>query len=269
LNNIVFYLRGVFVNQIIPTIPEVEYRNIENVIKNFDKVSKIPFLEYRNLLHNIQLKNLNHISSNFIVNKPFKCWSDLSVIDQLEDLKDDDVLIPLDDDDWLSPAIKEFNFLPYQLNTWNCVSIGNDSYSEPFLFYHLEHEEEPQLNYSNLMSNCYSIPGWYIKSLIKDNKIYNLKNILQNHTRVRREIHSLSCIFTNLTNLRMGIYVKHLANISSLLEIHKTSDEIYIHNFLQKMNIKYSEVILPEFLEWAKPLYEGLSLLNKKVLNLS
>jgi hypothetical protein len=233
---IVFYIRGLFHVNNLTTHSGVDnkiYYDIFNKIYNYD------ILQYRREVNEIQRINLAQIGCRVIVNahpyapqplaqRPSYVVIPSYVHDQLMSLAADDILIPLDDDDWISPAILDYPFDVDALNIWGAGYVMKKaphyspiSICDPLSVDADLRDPENIKICRSLLSNCYGVPAKFIKSLITNTHIrernYRLKEILQLHSLVRSTIRTHKIISKeNIQPVHLAVYVRHLGNITSL-----------------------------------------------------
>ena len=234
-NNIVFYIRALFHESIMPGNEKNNKPNMIKLVDIFNQFSKISVQEYRTKVHEIQIKNLSKISNRIIYNnaeinlkRKFNYTYSIlqkQTIEKFKQLNDEDFVIPLDDDDWLSPEIANLDFKKNALNCWNCISFSHNQ-KIIGVFEHARNkyipdviETEIQLEDSRgLLSNCQCIPAFLIKHLISINRIDILQPLLQRHTTPRRLIRESPIkeinIKENLIDESLAVYVRHAANVT-------------------------------------------------------
>ena len=285
-NKIVFYVRALFHESIMPANEKLNRPDILKLTEGFRKYSNISAEDYRKELHNIQLKSLYKISDRVIHNKATlptsKTFNTVqeNTINQLKQLNDDDWIIPIDDDDWFSPDIGNLEFKKECLNYWNTIGFTE---SKPInIFEYLKNKELPYNNLTEkekkmsekLLSNCQCIPAYVVKYLIKINATAVLRDLLQWHSRVRGLIReepiSQLNLKENIFDNVMSVYVKHAANITTFMRLCKFGQEqIYTKELYDKVvtpfkNADYDNIRnFPEYLNWTKPLLEEFKKLNQ------
>ena len=171
---IVFYIRALFGDS---PITSCDFVNVFRACQNFDLVSKLPLIEYRKKIHEIQLSCLKNVSPHIIHNiketekhtHTFNCIQP-SALNQLLSLDDDDIVIPLDDDDWVSPEIKDVDFRTSHVTIWNSIEITKNG-----AYYHKKNTELPyrtlqksEREYNSaigLLSNCAAFRVSFLKEL--------------------------------------------------------------------------------------------------------
>jgi hypothetical protein len=285
-NKIVFYVRALFHESIMPGNEITNKPDVLKLTQAFKKYSNISVEDYRKELHNIQLKSLSAISNRIIYNKPTspeqKTFSVLqkNTINQLNELNDDDWIIPIDDDDWFSPDIKNLKFKEGCLNCWNTAQFSHKQ--RITIFEHIKNKELPFSNLTpeevqlsrGLLSNCQCIPAYVIKHLININAINTLQQLLQRHSLIRGLIReeplSQLNIKENLFDNIMSVYVRHAANITlftglcNFNEEQKYTKELYNKTIAPFKLADYDNIKnFPEYLNWTKPLLEDLKKLNQ------
>jgi hypothetical protein len=285
-NKIVFYVRALFHESIMPGNEKLNRPDILKLTETFKKYSNISAEDYRKELHNIQLKSLYKISDRIIYNKAklptSKTFREVqeNTINQLKQLNDDDWIIPIDDDDWFSPDIRNLEFKKECLNYWNTISFTQ---SDPInIFKHHKNKELPYTNLTeedeklskSLLSNCQCIPAYVIKYLIKINATEVFSLLLQRHSFVRglirEEPASQLNLKENIFDNVMSVYVKHAANITTFMRLFKFGQEeaytkeVYDEVVAPFKNADYDNILnLPEYLNWTKPLLQEFKKLNQ------
>jgi len=266
---IVFYIRALFHESIMTKVENID---AAVAVQVFNSLCNITAGEYRKGVHSIQLQNLREISPHIIVNHIDKKVMPFAHIqnktrEELSELDDTDILIPLDDDDWLSPEIKNFNFID-GLSGWNVATLRPDNWAS--LFYLGEHkhflratiatEEDRKIFDKGLLSNSQAFSGRMVKQILNTPDAHAL---LQRHTRCRAV--ALTHGFDEyITNDRLAVYVKHACNITSLAKFAEDKDrlhqEILKHKTMHENNLN----LVGEY-EWATKYMHKLAELNKQL----
>ena len=291
-NKIVFYIRALFHESILPKNENCNRPDMSNMINSFDNFSNISAIDYRKAVHDIQIKNLSKISNRFIVNnaeisnrKYNYTFSILQskTVELLSQLNDDDIVVIMDDDDWLSPEISNLTFEENALTCWNTISLGHSSLGKINIFKHLINQELPnvlitdeQIRLSkNLLSNCQAISAKIIKQLINLNSINELQTLLQRHNLIRGIIRQKPICNWNVKEDLLpdilSIYVRHAVNVTLFERMGGYSVESFTFD-------KYKEVVypykyadyenipnFPDYLNWAYPYLEELRQLNQQL----
>lgn len=276
--NIYFYIRSLYKD----SIGIKENKRNQKSIDFFNTLSPISVQEYRSYIHEIQLKCLKKISNNIIYNTPCSRYEDytcpyhnvqVSAQKQILELNDDDILIPLDDDDWLSPEIGNIQFNKNSLTIWNTVSLTK----EKLFYYKMPHTFQKNEEYTDkkgfIFSNCIAITANIVKELIKQKKdTYNLplQNLLQFHTHTRQAIRDK--VFENNTvnetviEQYYAVYVKHMCNDSRFLVHFKEGSELTIQNYNNLINeakqLIYTNIQLDKSYEWCRDYLNDIQSLN-------
>jgi len=106
----------------------------------FKEIYNLDIQQYRREINEIQQLNLSNIGYPVIVNSnshlPDKAQMPFAyqvipkhTIEQLMALDDETIIIPLDDDDWISPDIVNYPFDSDSLNIWGtCRLLNRDPY---------------------------------------------------------------------------------------------------------------------------------------------
>jgi len=285
-SKIVFYIRAIFRESISPKIENYDARI---VVKNFNKFSNITVEEYREKVHDIQKECLNKISKKIIYNSfdgnTNESWPytydvlQNSTIEKLKNLDDDSILIPLDDDDWLSPKISEIDFCKNGLTIWNTISIPDTNSSD--IFYHIKNiplpkdtkDENDLIKLNSLLSNCVSISGNVIKKMIEMNQIRMLERLLQRHIEPRKVIRENVLFNLNLEEVVLddyfAVYVKHACNISFIKVLGESHADKNTYDTLvcRYKKMDYSKIfssLSPNY-DWCKPYLDSLQHLHSKL----
>lgn len=262
------------------------------LVETFNNFSRITAQEYRKKIHEIQLKCITKISDRIIYNRaqenPNRKWNysfavvQKDTFEKLKTIQDDDLVIPLDDDDWLSPEIKNLKFVENSFNGWNTISFNHKIPGDIKICHHtknvplplvLETEEELKLS-QKWLSNCQCIPGFVIKRLLKENQTDILQNMLQKHHDVRSLIRKEPMRNWNLKEHFfddvLAVYVRHAANITLLdrltpiNEEDKFTKEMYNETVSQYKLANYENIKnLPDNLKWTLPLLQEIKQLNE------
>lgn len=283
---IVFYIRAIFKESISPKIENYDARI---VVKNFNKFSKITVEEYREKIHEIQKSCLNEISKKIIynsfdgnTNSGWPYTYDVlqnSTIEKLKSLDDDSILIPLDDDDWLSPKITEVKFCKNGLTIWNTISIPDTNSSN--IFYHIKNialpkdvrDEKDIIKLNSLLSNCAAISGNVVKKMIDMKQTKMLERLLQRHIEPRKVIREPIFSDLNLGEViledYLAVYVKHACNISfiKILGGDKVNQSTYDKLVEVYKNMDYSKIfstLSPNYV-WCKKYLNSLQELNTRL----
>lgn len=277
---IIFYIRCLFHEDKVKCCAGVDN---EVYFPMFKELYGISIFEYRKRVHDIQLENIKSISPFVIENRyasnessPFGNVQ-THTLQQLCELDDDAIVIPLDDDDWVSPEITEYKFDYDALNIWSTVSL------RPYttLLYHknpvceqipfdidLENTKNKAV-LQQLLSNCYGIPAKYIKQLAQEKNMQMLSKVLQLHNRVRAAVREQPRFLhkENIQDEILSIYVKHLGNITSIMYWQQETKVSLKKNLLNDyknyclFNKRYINEI-PGEIDWIKPYQTELINLN-------
>lgn len=289
-NKIVFYIRALFHQSLMPGNEKSKKPDVPKLVACFNKFSRISAQEYRQRVHAIQLENLRTISDRFIYNeqehnpnRKFNyAYSVLqpNALKLLAALNDDDIVIPFDDDDWLSPDILKQDFQPDAFNYWDTASFT--WHKEKFgVFYNFKTKPLPvvleteadQFESRGLLSNCQSAPGWYIKHLLAHNKIDVLQRLLQRHNQMRgliREKHVDGWeAKENIFDKVLSVYVRHAANVTLFQRFFEFGNEHALDQAAFDKTVepfrqsKHTVDELPVELKWASPYLKKLEELNQ------
>lgn len=292
MSNIVFYVRALFHESIMPGGEISNKPDVKKLIDIFKSFSKISAEDYRKEIHKIQIKNISNISERIIYNNAEErkdrkynytfCVLQDETVEKLKQLNDDDWVIPIDDDDWFSPEIKNLPFEIGSLNCWNTISFCHKKLDQIRVFNHIKNKEIPyrllqteeELKTSRgLLSNCQCLPAYIIKELIKLNRHDILQPLLQRHSTVRKLIREDPLDKLNIKEKLfddvLSIYVRHAANITLFEKVSKFGEEDNFKDSYEEI-IKpykfasYDNIInLPENLQWSIPYLNDLKELNQ------
>ena len=224
-NKIVFYIRALFEESKMPKAL-TRGKNFIKATNKFTELSNISLEDYRIKLRLLQKKILENISARIIINK--KTTNTFSYMicqpetyEQFLCLNDDDIIIPLDDDDWILPDITKINFEKNGLTCWNSFILtwsGIKFMEKNQPLPHILNEQ--QLAQSKLLTaSGYAISANTVKQIIKQQTNIELLNtLLQRHSRARECIRLLNFNETFVDNY-LSVYVKHAANMTLIQEL--------------------------------------------------
>lgn len=275
-NKIVFYIRALFKDSI-----PYEFKHASKMAKYveyFNKHSKISMQDYRQSVHEIQKECLSKISNRFIYNLTQRGYPYNTIQpntqNEISQLSDDDIVIPLDDDDWLSPEIKNLNFSRQGLTIWNSLIIDVHLERPHLCKKNIElpdilSEEDVKLA-NGLLSNCAAIPASLLKRMFQI-KYTDGNSFLQRHILPRiiirqsdyKDFNIIERIYSNY----FAIYVKHAGNMTML--DRENMSVIDTPEFFEKKikiykNANYHAVnSMSEEYAWCKPYYKKLEQLNE------
>lgn len=287
---IVFFIRALFHESIMPEIGNKGGDAVNGYAcsEYFDKHFKMSIDEYRKKVHEIQLSCITKISDRIIYNSIDKdCKSpwmspyqvvQKSALKELTRLKDTDIIIPLDDDDWLSPEIKFLDFNRDTLTMWNCFSldVGNE-----YLHYHVgNHPLPPELDDRHLLSahallsNCGAICASVIKRMIYYNK-KKVNEILLRHTLprivIREHPYNKWGLQEKIYPDSLAVYVRHAGNItlfSNKLSFDPNNSVFFMENmkkYKDSNQYNFSLNSLPKEMEWSREYFLKLKKLNEQL----
>jgi hypothetical protein len=247
-----------------------------SLVHKFNSLFNITAEEYRKELHEIQLSNLRKVSTHIITNhvdtthKPFS-HIQAKAFEELMAIADDDIIIPMDDDDWISPEVLNFNFID-GLSGWSCGVINTKNFAklslqlENVLFKDPDNLTCSELSAldKGLLSNCQAFSGRMIKRLLPCD---DGRRLLQHHTMCRKiaRAHNFP---EYITNQRLAIYVKHACNITLLDRLNSAADrsdkamEEHIQLY-KKMHTQ--DLQLTEEFSWANEYMLKLAELNNRL----
>lgn len=256
----------------------------------FEKIFGMSIFDYRDKVHQIQLQNLRTISTDIIenfyeenlslkYNSPFS-MTQKSAIEKLAALDDDCIVIPLDDDDWISPEVAHLEFDHDALNIWRTITLSPfhkngyryHDYSEEVFDCDLRNDEILK-NFKRLLSNCAAIPGRFVKQLAKANDIKGLSRLLQLHTQPRIYIRETGIIKKEkIYHQYISVYVKHLANVTRMcgwnsLDANAESIKAELScdsNLIAQFDPSF-ESYLPSDYQWAECYQRQLIELNRSL----
>lgn len=291
-NNIVFYIRALFHESIMPANIKTNKPDIIKLVELFNRYSSITAQEYRKQIHEIQLSCIKNISDKIIYNRAQQntekkynySFSILQrdTLEALKTIKEEDFIIPLDDDDWLSPEIKHLNLMERSFNGWRCSEFMHKWFPKNVRVYNYPAipvlpkilETELEITQSrSWLSNCQCIPGFVIKRLLEEQQIDVLQQILQRHSAVRSIIREKPIVDWNVDehffDESLAVYVRHAANITLFYTLanaeqeHTFTKEIYDKTVAQYKYADYDNIInFSENLKWCVPYLQKLKQLN-------
>lgn len=284
-HKIVFFIRALFKESMMPRVGHGRMAvDANKCAEEFNDLFNISIHDYRKKIHQIQLSCINNISDRIIYNRTDKKVEDVwklpyvhiqdSAKEQLMELRDDDIIIPLDDDDWLSPEISTLDFPKNSLVIWDSVSVGVDSSRTCYCYRHSKLPAKLDMYGDRiargLLSNSYGFRAKIIKEILERNR-EDADMLLLRHTMPRilarkKEYKDLFQEGETIVNKFLSVYVKHAANITLYNTIKyskKTTVEYYSNNFKDyiydfEANI---ENFPPQF-AWSIPYYKKLRKLN-------
>ena len=258
---------------------------ITSRIQLFNEVSRIPYLDFRKTLHDIQLANFEEcgIAQDDIIfnitedvskatdsNCPFVNLQK-SVLDKIMQLDDDCLILPTDDDDWFSPKILHHNFDHECLNMWSVARVFSSKKvnyksvpeAESINFEECKGNLEKTVAISPV-SNGYAIPAAAIKRMITSNDLREAHNSLLKHCTLRFHNKNKMHLRERIEGEVLSFYVTHCANISRLVRFPASKEGIldFFKAFLRK---DYGAVELPVNLLWVKKYLDLLDALHKEV----
>lgn len=276
---IVFYIRALFHESILPI---VDKQKAEDFVEKFNNYFKITAQEYRQEVHKIQLQNIAAISPHIIVNRSkgqINKHADYTYAavqektkEQLLSLSDDDILIPLDDDDWVSPNIVNFPFID-GLSGWHTVTLVPGKWNN--LFHNsfvpiveagqaFTIKEQELFERGGLLSNCQAFSGKMVKKILTS---VDGNALMQRHTRCRQltQIHGFK---EYISRERLSVYVRHACNITFIrkiidvggFETEKGQEEVAKYKYMYKQDLN-----LPVEYSWATGSLAKLAELNKQL----
>jgi hypothetical protein len=286
--NIVFYIRGLFHENTLKS-----HSDIDNALyfSLFKKIYNLDIQQYRREVNEIQQLNLNRIGCRVIVNSnlhitdkeklPFPYQMiPKHTIEQLMGLDDDTIVIPLDDDDWISPDIINYPFDTDALNIWG---TGRTVNREPYftrvpICKPLSFDTDWQLPVNHqacrdLLSNCYGIPAKFIKVVINNTDVSDLnlrlKYILHRHSRVRATIREHKIINKeNIQDTYLSVYVRHFGNMTELKQWSTLDEDIdKIKSFVSNKIIATNRSDMDNCNLWFADYQKQLIDLNNRVLS--
>lgn len=287
---IVFFIRALFFESIMPEIGGKGDQAVDGYpcSEYFNKHFKITIEEYREKIHQIQLSCISKISNRIIYNRLDKdCtnpWHSpyqtiqKSALKELQQLRDDDIIIPLDDDDWLSPEIKFLNFDRDTLTMWNCFSMD---VSNERLHYHVgnnplppELDDRHLSSARDLLSNCGAICASVIKRMIYYNKKKATEMLLRHvlpRIVIREHPYNKWGLHEKIYPDYLAVYVRHAGNITLFSQRGKfnpNNSDFFreqMEMYKNKNQYEFSLDSLPKEMEWSKEYFLQLKKLNEKL----
>lgn len=209
--------------------------------KDFELVSKLSLITYRKKIWHITERTINPYFENSFFNA-----LDQQIKDRLLSLKDDDYIVPIDDDDWASPNlnIKKADFI-----TWDTYKLH---ISEKAI-YSKTYSETPKdfftgVNYpvENVLSCCYAISGRLLKAA---NTVGLMEKILLRHNTVKQNIVKLNQLTGSLfsehhINNKLSVAVRHIGSNTS--SKRKIGPEFYNTMRTRIENFSSAQIDIPE-----------------------
>jgi hypothetical protein len=284
-HKIVFFIRALFKESMMPEVGHGSMAvDARQCAEEFDKLFKISIHDYRKKVHQIQLSCIKNISDRIIYNhvdKKIKSTWKLPYVhiqdsarEELMALRDDDIIIPLDDDDWLSPEISELDFPKNSLILWDAVSIGVDSTRTCYCYRHPQLPAKLDM-YSErvargLLSNCYGFRAKIIKEMLRRNEedadMFLLRHTMPRILARKKEYKDLFQDGETITKKFFGIYVKHAANITlyNTLKSDKITIKDHYLSAIKEYTYDFEANIenFPAEFAWSIPYYKKLRQLN-------
>lgn len=280
MSKVVLYTRAIYRESVTAQNGKSEDGEA-SMMELFNSVCKINLLDYRTALRNIQIKNFSMIDADTIVNhkdktrKPPFAFVQQEALNELSKLDDDDVVISIDDDDWISPAVTKLDFVN-GLTAWNGITLN------PFTKKinkrgPLQNKENPLLEsltpeqkqdaLMGFIAGCQGCTANIIKDIIQ-NDPNNIHRLLQRHKQSRTIIYPLRNKL-NLTekfyrDVHLHVYVKHAGNNSAFKGAKQEEDpEQELRNRIAKLKEGASRITnYTSDYQWAIPLERELNELN-------
>ncbi len=287
--SVIFYIRGLFHENNLKN-----HGNINNTFYRavFNEIYKLDIRDYRQEINEIQKLNLSKVGCRVIVNSNSHITDYIHeglpysripkhTIDALMSLADSDILIPLDDDDWVSPDILNYPFDTEALNIWSTSLLTHRApYCAPIpICKPLEFDAdltlvENQQICRSLLSNCYGIPAKYIKYVITNTNSSDLNTrlqcLLQLHSRVRSTIRDYRILSKeNIHASNLSVYVRHFGNNTEFGKWTQFNEDVdKIRRFvMDAAATQKSEYITSNHNLWFADYYNKLLDLNRRLVN--
>ncbi len=167
----------------------------------WDKRSYIPWIELRKSLKNLSLSQ----------------WPLPYETEETLDLKDDDLLIPTDDDDWIHPEIAQIVDVMADLDylSWN-------AYVNQMVFNYNIHRWHPV--HQNIGTNCYCLRGSFLKGLSRK----DFATLMHNHSDSVTIAASLGARVGKIPDI-LSVYNWHPGSISAIgaAESHQDISKLF------------------------------------------
>jgi len=283
--NIVFYIRALY-EENFNSENERSEDSLDGLSPSdmFKKYSRITPVEYRQLIHQVQIKYLNSFTSNIIINKrennKKSCYNFVqqAAIEKLVQFSDDTIVIPIDDDDWISPNILTADLNPEGITVWAAgritakngyVQITQDNIPKSFPL-DVSGFDKDSLKEMSAGASCQAISMKILKPLLLNNKREIFNPLLQRHGTVRTLIRKPPIqdlkVTEKIISDKLSIYVRNAYQLTLTRKARNKgeklmSDSIKYFKNLHEANI---EKIDPEF-NWAlSPLINFIEI-NKKI----
>lgn len=282
MSRVILYTRAIYKESILNQNSSVDENNI-SLMDLFNSVCRMNLFDYRTALRDIQIKNFKMIDAdNIINNKPIERKSSPSfafvqkeTINKLSKLNDTDVVIPLDDDDWISPSVTNLKFVN-GLTAWNGITLNPFAKKFPNKR-PLKIEEDPDVSncteerrnelLQGFVAGCQGCTANVIKTILHDNES-DIHRLLQRHKQTRIVMYpykkQLNLKEKIYNNEYLHVYVKHAANNSAFKGVKQNIDpEQEMKNRIKRIKNGTKKITnYPKEYEWAISLEKELNELN-------
>lgn len=240
MSKVVLYTRAIYRESVTAQNGKSEDGEA-SMMELFNSVCKINLLDYRTALRNIQIKNFSMIDADTIVNhkdktrKPPFAFVQQEALNELSKLDDDDVVISIDDDDWISPAVTKLDFVN-GLTAWNGITL-NPFTKKIAKRKDIQTTENPEVEemteekkaeiLEGFIAGCQGCTANVIKELLQNNS-QEIHRLLQRHKQTRMVMYPLKQKL-NLTekfykSTHLHVYVKHAGNNSAFKGVKQETD---------------------------------------------
>lgn len=198
----------------------------------WNKICKITWMEYREKFKQIatSLWSFPHLTGDSYLN-----------------LNDEDIVVPVDDDDWHHPDLCLFlqNTKEYEYGCWNAI-VNATAFDFNFHLWDQYHK--------NICSNGYFFKVSVLKKIGPELSL----NVLHNHSQSLEIAKKLKLKIIDKRNSIFALYNWHPGSISVLSKLTKTND---FKKLFPKNNIKS----IPEGQSWVKSGVERVQSLIKSI----
>ena len=252
--------------------------NVRTLIEFFEKITKKDFYEYRIKLSELAKKtyknaNLTYFVNNDTISKGQLAWNNIAdeTWEYLRELPDNTYIIPIDDDDWVSPEVSLTEDVDVCM--WNTLCYN--SLDGTFLDSSIRKiiKERNLARHNIFCRTCgYAISSNFIKkAIIKDANHYKpiLSDLLLHHGVAAKSCYEIDEKFTfNINEEKIyGCKADHLCNMSQVKERIKNipvrdprRNSIFVY-------ISRKPKQAPEGGAWAQQYAEELYTINKQFLS--
>lgn len=173
--------------------------------KEWEKKFSFDFLEYRRRIKQIAMDN----------------WGDRKVYVEdwkrlIQEVEDDDIVVPIDDDDWLHPQLEAYLYPHFE--HFDCVMWDQVTYNTRDFGARRRHEYHDKLG-----SNNYALTGRLLRQAeaLYSHRMY-AKKFLKFHGRVTYALSAMQCNYMVLNSPLLSCYNWHIGSASVLVNVGVT-----------------------------------------------